>query len=119
MSRGRGGIGHVTKCEHPLASSGHGIVRLCQRDHEDHGLLKGRAEQLLLTGTSDRAVGSIDFRPLSGHRVYLETSQVSAADSGWVIFGLRREMARQGLLLVSDKKDAQTLIEAALALRDR
>ena len=80
------------------------------------GSSRAGAEQLLLTGTSDRAVGSIDFRPLSGHRVYLETSQVSAADSGWVIFSLRREMARQGLLLVSDKKEAQTLIEAALVL---
>ena len=78
------------------------------------GSSRAGAEQLLLTGTFDRAVGSIDFRPLSGHRVYLETSQVSAADSGWVIFSLRREMARQGLLLVSDKKEAQTLIEAAL-----
>lgn len=78
------------------------------------GSSRAGAEQLLLTGTSDRAVGSIDFRPLSGHRVYLETSQVSAADSGWVIFSLRREMARHGLLLVSDKKEAQTLIEAAL-----
>ena len=78
------------------------------------GSSRAGTEQLLLTGISDRAVGSIDFRPLAGHRVYLETAQLSAADSGWVIFSLRREMARQGLLLVSEKKEAETLVEAAL-----
>ncbi len=78
------------------------------------GSSRAGAEQLLLTGISDRLVGSIDFRPLAGHHVYLETGQLSAADSGWITFTLRREMARQGLLLVSDKKEAQTLIEAAV-----
>jgi hypothetical protein len=79
------------------------------------GSPRAGTEQLLLTGVSDRAVCSIDFRPLSGHRVFLETTKVSAADSDWVIFSLRREMSRQGLLLVSDKKDAQTIIEASVA----
>lgn len=72
-------------------------------------------EQLLLTGTSDRAVGSIDFRPLAGHRVFLEATPTGAADSGWITFSLRREMARQGLLLVADKKEAQTLVELAIS----
>ena len=79
------------------------------------GTPRAGAEQLLLTGTSDRAVCSIDFRPLAGHNVFLDATQVSAADSGWVIFSLRREMTRQGILLVSDKKDAQTIVEAAVA----
>src|SRR4051812_21769500 len=79
------------------------------------GSARAGAEELLLTGTSDRAVGSIDFRPLAGRRVFLDTTQVKATDSGWVIFSLRREMARQGVLLVDDKKMAQTLVEAAVA----
>jgi hypothetical protein len=79
------------------------------------GSARAGAEELLLTGTSDRAVGSIDFRPLAGRRVFLDTAQVKATDSGWVIFSLRREMARQGVLLVDDKKLAQTLVEAAVA----
>ncbi|MDR3622453.1 MAG: hypothetical protein P4L85_24090 [Paludisphaera borealis] len=78
------------------------------------GSARSGAEQLLLTGTADRAIASIDFRPLAGRKVFLETGQVSAADSGWLVFGLRREMARQGLLLVADKKDAQTVVEAAV-----
>src|SRR4051794_15714921 len=79
------------------------------------GSARAGAEQLLLTGTSDRAIGSIDFRPLAGQRVFLDTTQVQAADSSWIGFTLRREMARQGVFLVADKKDAQTPVEAAVA----
>lgn len=78
------------------------------------GSPRAGTEQLLLTGTSDRAVESIDFRPLAGARVYLDPSSIKAADSGWVIFSLRRAMARQCLLLVDDKKEAQVIVEAAL-----
>lgn len=78
------------------------------------GSTRAGAEQLLLTGTADRAIDSIDFRPLAGRKVFLETGQVSATDAGWIVFGLRRAMARQGLLLVADKKEAQTVVEAAV-----
>ena len=40
------------------------------------GSSRAGAEELLLTGISDRLVGSIDFHPLAGHRVYLETAQL-------------------------------------------
>lgn len=79
------------------------------------GSARSGAEQLLMTATADRAIASVDFSPLAGRKVYLETAQVSATDSNWIIFGLRREMARQGLLLVADKKDAETIVEASVA----
>lgn len=79
------------------------------------GSTRAGAEGLLLTGVSDRAVGSIDFRPLAGQPVFLNTTQIQAADSGWIIFSLRREMARQGVKVVGDKKDARILVEAAVA----
>jgi hypothetical protein len=78
------------------------------------GSPRAGTEQLLLTGTSDRAMESIDFRPLAGARVYLDTARIAAPDAGWVIFSLRRAMARQGLLLVDGKKEAQVIVEAAL-----
>lgn len=78
------------------------------------GTSRSGAEQLLLTGTSDSAVCSVDFRPLAGLSVFLETDGIPSPDDGWVIFSLRREMARQGVLLVSDAKDAQVIVEAAL-----
>lgn len=79
------------------------------------GSSRAGAEQLLLTGTLERAVSSIDFRPLQGRRVYLDSSLVSGTDSSWVTFCLRREMARQGLTLVSEKKEAQAVVEASVA----
>jgi len=79
------------------------------------GSARSGAEQLLLTATADRAIASIDFAPLAGRKVYLETAQVSATDASWIIFGLRREMSRQGLRLVADKKDAETIVEASVA----
>lgn len=78
------------------------------------GSSRSGAEQLLMTGTSDCAVASIDFRPLAGARVFLDTANLAASDSGWIDFSLRRAMARQGLLLVDDREDAQVIIEAAL-----
>ena len=79
------------------------------------GSPRAGAEQLLLTGISDRAIGSIDFRPLAGRHIYLDATRLSTADSGWVTFSLRREMSRQGLLLVSDNKNADTIVEASVA----
>jgi hypothetical protein len=79
-----------------------------------NGSERAGAEQLLLTGTSDRAVESVDFRPLAGAKVYLDTERIKADDEGWVIFSLRRAMARQCLLLVGEKKEAQVIVEAAL-----
>ncbi len=79
------------------------------------GTPRAGSEQLLLTGTADRAIACLDFRPLAGARVYLDTSRVAAADAGWVIFGLRRAMARQGLLLVDERREAAVIVEAAVA----
>lgn len=78
------------------------------------GSSRAGTEQLLMTGTFDRAIACIDFRPLAGQRVFLDSSQLGATDSGWIIFSLRRAMAKQGLLLESERKEAQTIVEAAV-----
>ncbi len=78
------------------------------------GSTRAGAEQLLLTGTADRAIAAIDFQPLAGRKVFLVTEKVSATDSEWLVFGLKRAMARQGLLLVDDKKEAEVVVEAAV-----
>jgi hypothetical protein len=79
------------------------------------GSARTGSEQLLLTGTSDQAIDCLDFRPLCGARVYLDTKNLSATDSGWISFSLRRAMARQGLLLVDEKEHPQVIVEAAVA----
>ena len=56
----------------------------------------------------------VNFHPLIGAKVYLDASKLDDGDKGWMTFALRRAMARQGVLTVEDKKDAQVIMEAAV-----
>ena len=69
-------------------------------------------EQLLLTNSWDQALRQVDFRPLIGVPVFLETSYLEVVDKGWVISSLRQAMLAQGVLLRETKEDAQWIVEA-------
>jgi hypothetical protein len=71
-------------------------------------------EQLLLTGTWDAALAHVDFSPLSGARVFLDSQFISVVDKEWVISSIRRTMAEQGVLLENNKDKAQLILEAAI-----
>lgn len=79
------------------------------------GSARSGSEQLLTTGAADRAIACIDFRPLGQPRAFLDASRVTGPDAAWIAFALRRSMARQGLIVVDDRRDAQVVVEAALA----
>lgn len=81
------------------------------------GSPRSGSEQLLVTGTADRAIECINFGPIADAKVYLDTATIQddTPDSGWVIFAVRRTMARQGLLLVDDEDDAEVIVEASIA----
>jgi hypothetical protein len=70
-------------------------------------------EQLLLTGTWDSALSHVDFGPLKGSRVFFNTEHVSIVDKDWVISGIRRTMAEQGVLIENNKDKAQVIVEGA------
>jgi hypothetical protein len=70
-------------------------------------------EQLLLTGTFDDALYHVDFSPLAGSRVFLDTTYITVVDKDWVISSIRRTMAEQGVLLESNKDKASVIVEAA------
>src|SRR5271163_1923343 len=70
-------------------------------------------EQLLLTGTWDDALYHVDFSPLAGSRVFLDTTYITVADKDWIISSIRRTMAEQGVLLESNKDKAAVIVEAA------
>lgn len=78
------------------------------------GSARSGTEQLLLTGTWDRALACIDFRPLAGAPVFLNTSYLPETDKGWLTMSLRRAMASQGVLLKDDQEEAAVVMEAAL-----
>ena len=70
-------------------------------------------EQLLLTGTWDSALSKVDFGPLKGSRVFFNAEHVSIVDKDWVISGIRRTMAEQGVLIENNKDKAQVIVEGA------
>jgi hypothetical protein len=71
-------------------------------------------EQLLLTNAWDTALAKVDFRPLAGVPVFLDTSNLKAVDEGWAIASIRRAMLTQGVLLREKKEQAQWIVEASI-----
>lgn len=76
------------------------------------GTARTGTEQLLLTNAWDSALEKIDFRPLTGVPVFLDTTQVASVDQGWVISSIRQAMLTQGVLLRAKPEQAQWIVEA-------
>ena len=82
------------------------------RNREDDGHCGTGTEQLLLTNAWDSALAKVDFRPLTGVPVYLDTTNVAAVDQGWVVSSLHQAMLTQGVLLRTKPEQAQWIVEA-------
>ena len=78
------------------------------------GTSRTGTEQLLLTSAWDKALHRVDFRPLTGVPVYLDTTHVTAVDQGWVVSSLRQAMLTQGVLIRAKPEQAQYVVEAAV-----
>jgi hypothetical protein len=78
------------------------------------GTARTGTEQLLLTNAWDKALHRVDFRPLTGVPVYLDTTHVAAVDQGWVVSSLRQAMLTQGVLIRPKPEQAQFVMEAAV-----
>jgi hypothetical protein len=77
------------------------------------GTARSGTEELLLTNAWDSALQKVDFRPLTGVPVYLDTTNINAAvDQGWIVSSLRQAMLQQGVLLRSKPEQAQWIVEA-------
>jgi hypothetical protein len=88
-----------------VALSGCGTVKTS-------GTARTATEQLLLTNAYDSALQKVDFRPLAGVPVFLDTANVSAVDQGWVVSSLRQALLQQGVLLRQKPEQAQWVVEA-------
>lgn len=77
-------------------------------------------QQLLLSDAVDRSVSTIDFRPLSGAKVFLDTAYLKAAktesivNSDYVTSSLRQQIMAAGCLLQETDKEADIIIEARI-----
>lgn len=76
------------------------------------GTARTGTEQLLLTNAWDRALQKVDFRPLTGVPVFLDTSNINAVDQGYVVSSLRQALLTQGALLRPKAEQAQFIVEA-------
>ncbi len=76
------------------------------------GTARTGTEQLLLTHAWDSALQKVNFRALTGVPVYLDTTNVTAVDQGWVVSSLREALLAQGVLLRSKPEQAQWIVEA-------
>ncbi|QDT61288.1 hypothetical protein SV7mr_38230 [Stieleria bergensis] len=75
-------------------------------------------EQLLVSDAVDRSIQTLDFRPLTGRKVFLDTSYLRAVkgagfvNADYVISGLRQQVLAAGCLLQDASTTADVIIEA-------
>lgn len=77
-------------------------------------------EQLVMSDAVDRSIATIDFRPLSGRKVYLDTSYLrhvkgeGFVNSEYVTSALRQQIVAAGCLIQDASPDAEIVIEARI-----
>jgi hypothetical protein len=81
-------------------------------------LQSNATEQLLASDAVDSAVSSIDFRPLSGQKVFFETryiqnlKTIGFVSAEYIISSLRQAMVGAGILLQDTAAQADLIVEA-------
>lgn len=77
-------------------------------------------EQLVMSDAVDRSVARIDFRPLNGSKVYLDTSYLrhvkgeGFVNAEYVTSSLRQQIVGAGCLIQDAATDAEIVIEARI-----
>lgn len=77
-------------------------------------------EQMVLSDAVDRSISRIDFRPLSGRKVYLDASYLRQikgdlfVNSEYVTSALRQQILAAGCLLQDAAADSDVIIEARI-----
>jgi hypothetical protein len=77
-------------------------------------------EQLVISDAVDESISKIDFRPMSGRKVYLDTSylrnvkEAGFVNSDYVTSALRQQIVAAGCLIQDSSQDAELIIEARL-----
>lgn len=75
-------------------------------------------EQLLLSDSVDRAIDQIDFAPLAGRKVYLDTTYLKAikgtlfVNADYIVSGLRQKLTVSGCQIQDKRDSADYIVEA-------
>ncbi len=82
--------------------------------------LQEATEQLVLSSAVDRSIAMIDFRPLAGQKVYLDTTYMQAGpptsyvNMNYVISAMRQQIMASGCMLQEERDKADIVIEGRL-----
>lgn len=108
---------HAVELRHTLVLIGCLAITLggcgTTRDHQ-------ATEQLVVSDAVDRSIQDLDFRPLSGRKVYLDSSylrQVKGTgfvNAEYVISALRQQILAAGCLMQDASNEADLIIEARI-----
>ena len=85
-------------------------------------LSQSATEHLLLSDAVDQSISKIDFRTLSGEKVYFDTQYIRAVkgvgfvNADYFISSLRQQMVAARCLLQDKKEDADFVIEARIGV---
>ncbi len=70
-------------------------------------------EQLLVSDAIDRTVQRLNFRPLAGHKVFLDDSFLATAvDKAYLVSTLRQHLLASGCILTGTRDEATYVLEA-------
>lgn len=72
---------------------------------------RAASEQLIVAAAADRAVAQLDFVPLAGRRVYLDTTYFDSVDEGFVLSSIRNWASASGVLLMPNADEAEIIAE--------
>ena len=105
-----------------------GLLSVCGVETIGCGTTKSftATEQLLMSDAVDSTIAKMDFRAISGHKIFLDTQYVVGAgkvipgvampvnlvNSDYVISGLRQQLTAAGCMLVDTKELADVICEA-------
>jgi hypothetical protein len=67
---------------------------------------RSATEQLLVSTAADRAAGELAFPLPPGSKVFLQTANLDDTDGKYAIAAVTDQLLRQGMLLVTDRKNA-------------
>ncbi|QEG42186.1 hypothetical protein UC8_42200 [Roseimaritima ulvae] len=75
-------------------------------------------DQMVLSEAVDHSIAAIDFRPLAGKKVFLDTTYIKSVkgaafvNADYITSSLRQQVVAAGCLLQENQKDAELVIEA-------
>jgi hypothetical protein len=68
-------------------------------------------EQLLISTAVDRALDKVDYKPISGAKVFVEEKYLDCVDKNYVFVALHQRLLRNNCTLVAKAEDADVIME--------